>query len=347
MAGGTGERFWPLGRKEKPKQLLKLTGSGKSLMQESIERALLVFKPEDIYVITSSFLLSQIEEDLKAYEGLHIVAEPAKRNTAPCLAFATEYILQDKAKAADEITMAVLTADHIISPPEAFANDIKACLSEAEEGQHLVTLGIVPTYPATGFGYIKTAGKINADILKAEKFVEKPDQKLAESYLDEGGYYWNSGMFFWRLDLLKQELSSHYEGSAKALADLGQALALDDSKSLNEAFTSLEPTSIDYALMEKSDKVALKPSTFKWKDAGSLDILAELNKADSQGNHLHDFPEIDLLRLDSKGNIISAPAGKKVALVGIEDMMVIDTGDALLVCPRDRAQDVKKIVGML
>jgi mannose-1-phosphate guanylyltransferase len=345
MAGGTGERFWPLGRKDRPKQLLKLTQSGKSLMQESIERALAVFEAENIYVITSSFLLGQIEEDLKDYQAINIIAEPAKRNTAPCLAFAASFIKTRYHLPSDQITMSVLTADHIISPLNNFADDLKACIAEASKGNSLLTIGIVPTYPATGFGYIKTSDKLSNDILKSDRFVEKPDRNTAKAYIDEGSYYWNSGMFCWRMDRLITEMNEHYPGAEIAIDAMTTAIDTNQSDILENAFCGLEAISIDYALMEKSDNVALKPSTFEWKDAGSLDILSELNDKDINSNTV--IGDAGTILIDSKDNIISKSQDKKVALIGVDNMIVIDTGDALLICPKDRAQEVKKITRLL
>jgi len=346
MAGGTGERFWPLGRRSRPKQLLKLTDSGKSLIQESIERALTVFEAKNIYVITSSKLKPQISDDLTEFDGINIITEPEKRNTAPCIAFAVAYILNDTQLQADQLTMSVLTADHIIMPLTKFEADVRTCLKEIEKGTHLCTLGIVPTYPATGFGYIETGDSLNDGILKANRFVEKPDEETAERYLKSGDYFWNSGMFFWRIDRLIKELTDHYDSSEIAVQEMLESLNANDVSKLKEAFCSLEPISIDYALMEKSQQVVVKPSTFSWKDAGSLDILSELNSKDDNGNVAVSPEQWQILSIDSANNITYSLNGKSVALIGISDMIVIDTKDALLICPKSRAQDVKQVIAL-
>ncbi|GAB5466049.1 MAG: mannose-1-phosphate guanylyltransferase [Candidatus Kapaibacteriales bacterium] len=283
MAGGTGERFWPLGRRSRPKQLLKITNSGKTLMQESIERAKAVFDEQDIYVVTSSLLAGAIGDDLRDYPKVNIVAEPQKRNTAPCLVFSAAYVSQQLGLSPENISMAVLTADHIIEPVESFAADAEKCLAFVERGGSIATLGIKPNYPATGFGYIQ-AGEMKGELRESKGFVEKPDLTTAQSYLESGDYYWNSGMFFWRLDYFLETAKKNYENSIDAFKVMENGLKEENNEVVESAFVSLEPTSIDYAVMEKAENVYVLPASFNWQDAGSLDVLESINKPDKLGN---------------------------------------------------------------
>ncbi len=344
MAGGVGSRFWPWSRELRPKQLLALAGR-RSMVAETVARLRGVVRPENILVVTNRRLVGAMARDLPELPRGSILGEPAGRNTAPCIGWATLEVLHRRPDA----VMAVLPADHVIAPRAKFHSDLLAGFAVADRAGQLVTFGIRPTEPATGYGYIR-AGRVLAGHGEARRvggFVEKPTLALAKRYVDSGRYYWNSGMFVWRADVLWTELGEHLPGLARALKGMERARksgvrAQIPRKDLDRVYPRLESISIDYGVLERSRSVAMLPATFSWSDIGSWDATAALWPADEAGNASRD----PLLAIDSAGNVV-ATRGKRVALLGVNDLVVVDAGDVLLVCPRARCQDVRRIVSRL
>lgn len=352
MAGGSGERFWPLSRKRKPKQLLSLL-TEKTMLRESIERISSLISADDIFIITSEILLEPIRNELTELPPENIVAEPYKRNTAPCLALSASFL---KSKYADEystenISVAVLTADQSIEPNDAFIRTIDNALSYVEQNKCLCTIGIKPSRPETGYGYIEVDAESSEQEISAVKaFHEKPDLEKAKSYLVSGNYLWNSGMFFWRLDTfiesMKKDLpevgnmidamAEKYKGKTNIV--MGESLS-----SISEIYKGFPDVSIDYGLMEKADNVVVARALFEWDDIGSWDSLQRVKTADEDNNILQGKS----ILVDSKNTIVVNESSSKRVLfagLGLDSMVVVVTDDAVLVCPKERVQEVKKCV---
>lgn len=352
MAGGSGERFWPLSRKRKPKQLLSLL-SENTMLKESIERISALIPTEDIFIITSEMLLEPIRNELPELPPENIVAEPYKRNTAPCLALSAAFIISKYSKeySVDNISVAVLTADQSIRPNDLFISTVDSALSYVEKNKSLCTIGIKPTRPETGYGYIEV-GTNNSEeqILHVKAFHEKPDLEKAKIYLAKGNFLWNSGMFFWRLD-------TFIESMVKCLPEVGNSINAmaeryrsktnivmgESLSSINDIYERFPDISIDYGLMEKADNVVVAKALFEWDDIGSWDSLQRVKPFDEKNN----IVEGKSILLDSQNTIIvNAAESKKVlfAGLGLDGMVVVVTDDAVLVCPKERVQEVKKCV---
>jgi mannose-1-phosphate guanylyltransferase len=353
MAGGSGERFWPLSRIKKPKQLLELSGSGRTMLEEAIDRVRGIIDIQDVFIITSSVLRQPIMEAIPELPAENVVAEPTKRNTAPCLALASS-IIQAKypVYSSNQISAAVLTADHIMTPVENFQNDIKDAFDLVENSNLIATIGIVPTRPETGYGYIEAAESINqkSNIFSVRRFVEKPNLERAQQYLEMGNYVWNSGMFFWRLDTFDTSLSKSLAVVGNEIPKMKLELAGINSENIEEKihnisdlFANMPNISIDYGLMEKANNVAVVKSSFHWDDIGSFDSLDRVRSKDENNNIVSGKVEI----IDMRNSIVinSQQQSKTiVTALGLEDIVIINTDDAIMICPKDRVQEVKKIV---
>lgn len=347
MAGGSGTRFWPASRKSHPKQLLPLGPSALPLVRETIERIAPLVDPSRVLVVTASHLKSAVKDALPELPEANILLEPAARNTAPCVAWAAaEVFARDP-----EALMMVLPADHHIGNRGAFLRTLTTALDAAKqetpEGHSLVTVGIEPTRPETGFGYLELAEPVAPGLLDsvftARRFVEKPDRERAEVFLSSGNFVWNSGMFFFRADAICGAFRQH-------VPDLGTFidayLALEDearSALVERAFAELPSVSIDHGVMEKAALVSVVRGSFGWSDLGSWESAWELAPKDTEQNVLR----ADATLVDSQGCFVQAPGDKFVALVGVQDLVVVDTGDALLIMPKDRSQDVREVVAAL
>ncbi len=338
MAGGSGTRFWPLSRRKTPKQLLDLFG-GTTLLQQAVERVKGMVPPERIYIFTNSMVRRQIVRLLPGIPERQIVAEPAQRNTAPTIGLAANEILRRD----PEGIMAILPADHVIRKPGAFRNALKAgCRWAAEEGRSVV-LGIQPARPETGYGYIRLGGtEKNArseKMFRVENFTEKPGLAAARRYVASRRYLWNAGMFVWRATTLRANLQKFQPAMAAGLERIAEAGGIDNPRALKRLFPRLEKISIDYALMEKIENVFAVAADIGWSDVGSWAVAYDLSARDADGNVR---PE-DSLCLDSRGNMLVGER-KYFVTIGVENLVIVDTGDALLVCARDQSQKVGKAV---
>lgn len=335
MAGGGGTRFWPLSRQETPKQLLNL--SGKDLMvNEAIDRLSKVADKEDIFIVTNSLQTPKMLEATKArIKKDHILSEPSARNTAACIGYAAFEILK---KYGDGL-MVITPSDAYIKDNEEFAKILKIALETAKNKDALVTVGIKPTFPSTGYGYIKF-NKTDAQAFKVLEFKEKPDLLTAQKYLKSGQYVWNSGMFIWKastiLQAFKKLLPSVYADLQKIADSMGTK---KEFNIIDEVYPKIESISVDYGIMEKSDNVYVVPGDFGWNDVGSFDMLGVLHEEDKDKN----ITVGDSINIDTKNSIVYS-GGRLVATIGLEDVVVVETKDAVLVCKKDRVQDVKKVV---
>lgn len=338
MAGGKGERFWPKSRTSCPKQFLSLTADGETMIQKTVKRLLPVVAMEDIFIVTNSAYTSLVKEQLPDIPTENILAEPCARNTAPCIAFAAAVINCKY----DDSVMLVLPSDHLIANEILYTDTLKKAISVAENGENLVTIGITPTYAETGYGYINF-GDEKDGAYSVERFVEKPDLPTAEKYLESGKYLWNSGMFIWKLSSImsniKKFMPDIYDGALK----IGESFGTPDFNSILEReFTAFRSESIDFGIMEKADNIYTLPANFGWDDVGSWLAVERINDTDSDSNYI----EGNVIAEDTRHATICG--GKRlIATVGIEDIIIVDTDDAVLVCSKNSTQNVKKIIARL
>jgi len=333
MAGGSGERFWPLSRKARPKQLLPLLQADRTMLQDAIDRITPIVPIENVLIITSEILRQPIIDATPSLPPENVIAEPAKRNTAPCLALAAS-IIRDRSDEAS--VMAVLTADHFIGDPERFRQDVSTAMTYAAENNALVTLGITPTRAETGYGYIEVAERSNDAVLKVSSFREKPDAVTAEEYVASGRYFWNSGMFFWSVNSLQQAMDA-------CLPDVGSWLHTPGA--VAESFPTLPDISIDYGVMERADNVFVVPASFPWDDVGSWDSLLRMRQTDANGNVLQGA----VVALNTSGCVIinARTDGHVVTATDLRDHVLVVTDNATMCCPTSDVQNVKKIVQAL
>ncbi len=343
MAGGTGERFWPLSRIDRPKQLLTLSGSGQSLLAEAVARSASIVPRENIYIATSQHLQAAIRNAALGIPDENVIAEPCKRNTAGCLIFAAASILAHTKMSPEELTMGVLTADQRIPDTAPFVETVDSAMEAAEQTEGLVTIGIQPIRPETGYGYIEVPADAlrNGGLMPVLNFKEKPDAQTAAQYIASGRFFWNSGMFFWRLSSFQNEFGKANPVMAETLEDLTEALSANSPERAARIFDALPNISIDYALMEKAKNVYVIPGNFVWDDLGSWDSLDRTFPKDNAGNVSYGAPVL----IDTQSSVVYNNSSKMaVGVVGMKDVVVVVNEDAVLVIPKDRAQDVRKVV---
>ena len=343
LAGGIGSRLWPRSRKSTPKQFLDLTGNGRSLLQEACDRMTPLVPADQIYVITNAEYVDMVREQLPDLPAENIVGEPAARGSAAAIGLAAIHLQ----KRDPDAVMAVLTADHLIRKPEALRQVLVGGSDLAQQGG-LITLGIEPNYPETGYGYIEMddwLGVFNHHAVRRVRgFREKPDQATAEAFLQAGNYVWNSGMFIWRVDAIMAEFQQQMPDLFTALQQLAPALgAPDESEAFQRYWMPLEGNvAIDYGVMEGAQSVAVFPVDLGWDDIGSWAALLDVLPKDEDGNVAH----ARHLHHDSS-NVLVYSSDRLITTIGLKDMIVVDTHDAILVMPADRAQDVKKLIEAL
>jgi mannose-1-phosphate guanylyltransferase len=339
MAGGRGTRFWPKSRRHRAKQVLRLFGD-RSLIQQTVDRLRGVIPPTNIWVITNHFLQREIRQQLPEIPAQQVFAEPSQRNTAPCIALAA-HILAERDPAA---VMGVFPADHLIVKQARFRKFVKAAF-EAAEKRSVVVLGVQPRWPETGYGYIEFSEGVKpgaTDALPVVSFREKPDARTAKRFVQRGNFYWNAGMFFWRAATVLDLMRRHQPKTATLLAGLPPVASRHFAARLARAYPLCEDISVDYAILEKADQVAgIALDDIGWNDVGSWQAVYELAKRDGDANASRG----ELFSESSRGNYVDAD--KPVALLGVEDLVVVDTADALLVAHRGRVQEVGKIVKAL
>ena len=340
MAGGSGTRFWPLSRRLRPKQFLPLAG-GAPLLAATVARLPPLARPDRTYVVCGPQHAAAARKMVPQLPKGNFIVEPCARNTAPCVGLAALHVAARDPKG----IIAMLPADHHIARPEAFREALAGAAQLAQFGS-IATIGIRPNRPETGYGYLRVGPRIATKVKrlhanKVERFVEKPDVVTAARYLADGGYLWNSGIFVFRADVILEEIR-------RAMPVLGEQLdAIEASlgspgyqRTLRRVFPDCPSISIDYGVMEKSHRIAVVPADFGWSDVGSFAALPDVRATD----HLGNVAEGDAVVIDGRNNVVLATKDRPVAVVGIEDVVVVDAGDAILVCHRDRAQDVRKAV---
>lgn len=337
MAGGRGERFWPQSRKHMPKQFLSLTDDGKSMIQLTAERILPLVALEDIFVATNRDYKELVRQQLPGLPEENILCEPIGRNTAPCIGLGAVHM----AKKYGDAVMIVLPSDHLIKYNTIFLNTLSDACETAAQGEHLVTLGITPDSPETGYGYIKF--QPNATLGRAfavDRFVEKPDLETAKAYLASEQYLWNSGMFVWKVSTILKKLEECLPETYAGLKRIGESIGTElEEQVLEREFKEFRSESIDYGVMEKTENIYIHSGAFGWDDVGSWLAVGRIKRSNEFGNVVNG----NIVTVDTKNTIIQG-GGKLIAAVGLENLIVVDTEDALLICEQSHAGDIKKVL---
>lgn len=342
MAGGTGTRLWPRSRRKLPKQFLPLM-SERTMVQETMDRIASIIEPSRTMIVTGHEYVEHAVAQMEHVPLTNIIAEPSGKGTAPAIGLGAIEIAQREPAA----TMAVLSADHMIRKAHAFRQALKAAEEIAQQG-YLVTLGIKPSEPHTGYGYIQRGRSLGVtqgfEAFEVERFVEKPDAPTAQQYVDAGNYSWNAGIFVWRVDVILGAIQAHLPDLYNQL----RAIEAAGGPSLPDAFVDVwndvANITIDYGIMERASKVAIIPVDIGWSDVGDWDTLTALSlDADDQPNVVHG----QHVGVDTSGTLVYSDGNRLVATIGLQDFIIVDTGDALMIAPRNRAQDVKKVVDEL
>jgi mannose-1-phosphate guanylyltransferase len=341
MAGGSGTRLWPRSRGTCPKQLLGLL-SERTMLQEACQRITPLVPGDKTLVATNEACADIVRQQIPQVLTDNIIGEPEGHGTAPCIGLSALYVR----RLDPEAVMAVLTADHYIEKADELRRALEAAAQVAEEG-HLVTLGIQPNRPATGYGYIERGKKLaqvsGHNVYRVEKFTEKPDLTTAQAFVESGRYYWNSGMFIWKVSSILREFERLMPQFYAQLVEIDAALGTAEERAvLERVWAEVENETIDYGIMERAEDVAVIPVDIGWSDVGSWATLFELLPADAEGNVVIG----QHIGLDTTGCLIHG-SRRLVTTIGLEDMIVVDTEDALLVCPRERAQEVRDLVNKL
>ena len=337
MAGGRGERFWPKSMKNLPKQFLSLTSDGKTMIQLTVERILPLAAIEDVYIATNESYRALVQQQLPNLPAENIICEPIGRNTAPCIGLGAMHIL----KKHDDALMLVLPSDHLIKQKTLFCKTLQNALQVADENSNLVTIGITPDYPETGYGYIRFDENISlGQAYKAAQFVEKPDLETAKTYFESGQYLWNSGMFVWKVSSILDRMEHLMPETYKALVNIRQAFGTEQEETvLRDEFFKMRSVSIDYGILEHADDIYTVPGSFGWDDVGSWLAIERINPTNEFGNVMKG----NLITVDTK-NCILQGGEKLIATVGVQNLIVVDTPDAILICQKENADGIKKVL---
>ena len=339
MAGGVGSRFWPLSRNSKPKQFLDILGTGETLIQQTFRRFKNLCPEENIFVVTSAEQRDLVIEQLKT-DPSKVLGEPFRRNTAPCLAYGTFRILKDNPDA----IVAVTPADHLIVKEDKFREEINRCFEYAKDHDALVTLGIKPDRPETGYGYIQADQKKPVKgfdkLLKVKTFTEKPDLDLAKKFMESGDFYWNSGIFIWNIKSILASFEKHMPETFSVFDEGRDLFGTKQEKSfISKAYAVCRSISIDYGIMEKADNVYVKCADIGWSDLGTWSSLYDHTTLDKKGNAV---VRGDVLSYDNKGSIFNISEGKVAVIQGLKDYIVVDSDDVLLIVKKEDEQNIKK-----
>jgi len=341
LAGGSGERFWPLSRRSRPKQLLRLVAE-QTLLEQAVTRLEGLVPPERLLILTNVDQEAAVRELLPKLPKENIVAEPAKRDTAAAVALGAGWVAARDHSA----TMVVLPADHVIKDTAAFQKTLEVAAAAAEETGALVTIGIKPTWACPGYGYIEQGEAVKlrttakeTPVHRVVRFREKPNSDLAEAFIRKGNFRWNAGMFVWSVPSVLSEFNRH----SPELANFISQLRVPDNftKTLRERFAALPRISFDYAIMEKADRVLMVEAGFDWDDVGSWRAVSKYFKNDAEGNAAN----CEITALESSNNIVFNPDGSRIALLGVHNLIVVRTADAILICHRHQAEKIKNLVG--
>ena len=344
MAGGVGSRFWPFSREKKPKQFLDFFGTGRSLLQMTVDRFRPIIPIENVLIVTNVAYKPLIMEQVPDLKESQILCEPARRNTAPCIAYAVSAIRARVSCPLSDIRIVVAASDHLILEEEKFRQTILQAFDFVSQNKAICTLGMQPTRPETGYGYIQRDGANKAceNIYAVKEFKEKPDLATAQEYLKSGEYLWNSGIFIWSLETINAAIQQHMPEIAAIFAK-GDGLigTKDEAEWIKENFPKCPNISVDYGIMEKADNVFVLPSSFGWSDLGTWGSLYELSEKDESENvSLHS----DAMFYDATGNVVTLESGKLAVVQGVNDLVIAEQGNVLLICKKAEEQRIKQFV---
>jgi len=339
MAGGVGSRFWPLSRRNKPKQFLDILGKGETLLQQTFRRFKTICPGSNIFVVTSAAHRNLVMEQLDI-DPSRVLGEPFRRNTAPCIAYGTFRILKENPDA----VIAVTPADHLIVKEDKFCEVLESCFDFAEANDALVTLGIKPDRPETGYGYIQADQKKMVkgfdNLVKVKTFTEKPDIDLAKIFIESGDFYWNSGIFIWNIRSILAAFNKHLPDTFSVFDEGKEIFGTKQEKSfIDKTYTACKSISIDYGIMEKADNVYVMCTDIGWSDLGTWSSLQEHSVVDKRGNAL---VRGNIFSYDNKGNIFNIAPGKVAVLQGLKDFIVVDSDDILLIVKKEEEQNIKQ-----
>ncbi|MEM6736275.1 MAG: mannose-1-phosphate guanylyltransferase [Bacteroidota bacterium] len=337
MAGGSGTRFWPYSRDTKPKQFLDVVGAGRSLLQMTFDRFLEVTTSDKIWIVSNDKYKNIIKEQLPEISENQVLLEPQKRNTAPCIAYASYKIFKKDQNA----TLVVSPSDHIIFKEKEFHHIVQIATQAVQKNEKLLTIGIRPNRPETGYGYIQYHSNPGNRIKKVKTFTEKPESELAAKFLESGDFLWNSGIFIWSAGAIVNAFEKYDEELAKVFADgLPYYYTKEEKSFVQQAYSQCKSISIDYAIMEKSDDVYVVPGNFSWSDLGSWNALHEIKKRDENDNVV----EANAILYDSRDNYIKAKKDKVVVVQGASGFLIADFEDVLLICKKDDSSVFREFI---
>lgn len=339
MAGGIGSRFWPMSRTAYPKQFLDILNTGKTLIQWTFERYASFIPKENIFVVTSEEYSDIVAAQLPDMPVENILAEPSKKNTAPCVAYIAFKLMQKNPNA----SLVVAPSDHMILDGETFTSITKTALDFVDNNESFITLGIKPTYANTGYGYIQyDTTAVEGDIYKVKTFTEKPNLEIARTFIESGDFLWNAGIFVWKAkDVVNEFAAQQPEMFELFDAEKNNFNTPAEKDAINRIYPQCTSVSIDYAIMEKAKSVCVIPSSFGWSDLGTWNSAYDNLEKDYLGNAVASDSTIVI---DATKCMVSAPKGKVVVLQGLDDFIIVDTKDALLICKKDKEQDIKQYV---
>ena len=336
MAGGTGRRFWPYSRKALPKQFLDFFGTGQTLLQQTYERYKQILPAENIFITTNQHYRELVLNSLPDFKESQLIVEEEHRNTAPAIAYAS-YVIQ---KINPDASIVVAPSDHLILKMDEFKRDILKSLEFASRTDKLLTLGIKPSYPETGYGYIQVSD--DKPISKVKCFTEKPDIELARVFLQSGEFYWNSGIFVWKVRSIVEAFEKYLPEHHALFSGVMRAIGTDAERNVVEiAFSECRAISIDYGIMEKADNVYVRCGEFGWSDVGTWGSVYQHSRKDRYANAV---PEEGCYLYDTRSSIVSLPKDKIAVISGLKEYIVVDTDDVLMVCPRSEEQNIKKFI---
>lgn len=340
MAGGIGSRFWPVSRTTFPKQFLDILGTGKTLIQSTYERFLAICPKENIYVVTNDIYIDLVKTQLPDMQYSQILGEPVMRNTAPCVAYGCFKIMNGNPDA----VITVAPSDHLILDQQAFTDTINKALQTAQKNQCLITLGIKPSRPDTGYGYIQyTEEEIESSFYKVKTFTEKPTLEIATSFVQSGDFLWNAGIFVWTAKAITEAFKQFLPEMAEIFEEADSVYNTDDEKAhITNVYQRCTNISIDYGIMEKAENVYVIPSEFGWSDLGTWASIYQLAEKDENNNAA--IPSEKVILYDSSNCMVNVPEEKLVIIQGLHDYIVVEANNTLLICPKDQEQNVKKVV---
>ena len=346
MAGGSGERFWPLSTRERPKQLLKLIDPERSMIRMTVDRILPLIPKERIFIGTNAIQAAAIKKELPMLPEDNIIVEPSFKDTAAAIGYGATQISEKlkvkSEKLSKEITMIVLASDHLIKNEENFIQRLTTAIETAEKNKSIVTLGIKPTKPETGYGYIETEECYIGEPAKVKRFWEKPSLERAEKYVENGNYLWNSGMFVFQISTMMDSFNKYMPKHSEIFGNIKRISRIENTEEkIKEQFEKFEKMSIDFGIMEKAENIEVIPVDFGWNDIGSYPALDDVFEKTETGTINRNGK---IKEFNSRNNIVIGTGEKEIGLLGIKDVVVVETEDQILICKKNEAQNIKKII---